>query len=55
MRKNAGDAQAAYETFDSVVTYPIMQKIDWGDTPSNSKYIAVASAKNPKMMGAAFD
>ena len=39
----------------SDATYPIMQKIDWGNTPSISKYIAEASAKNPKMMAAAFD
>ena len=46
-----GDAAAKF----SDATYPIMQKIDWGNTPSISKYIAEASAKNPKMMGAAFD
>ena len=32
-----------------------MQKIDWGNTPLISKYIAEASAKNPKMMAEAFD
>ena len=36
-------------------TYPILQKIDGGNSPSISKYIAEASANNPRMMGAAFD
>jgi hypothetical protein len=46
-----GDAAAKF----SDATYPIMQKIDWGNTPLISKYIAEASATNPKMMAAAFD
>ena len=32
-----------------------MQKLDWGNTPSISKYIAEAPATKPKMMAAAFD
>ena len=46
-----GDAAAKL----SDATYPIMQKIDWGNTPLISKCIAEASATNPKMMAEAFD
>ena len=46
-----GDAAAKF----SDATYPIMQKIDWGNTPLISKYIAEASATTPKMMAEAFD
>ena len=39
----------------SDATYPILQKIDWGNNPSISRYVAMASARIPRMMGAAFD
>jgi len=32
----------------SDATYPLMSKIDWGNTPAISKFIQTASAKNPK-------
>lgn len=39
-----GDAAAKF----SEATYPLMSKIDWGNTPAISSFIADASAKNPK-------
>ena len=49
-----GPASDAATRF-SDASYPILQKIDWGNTPSISKYSAMASARLPMMMGAAFD
>jgi len=39
-----GDAAQKF----SDATYPLVSKIDWGNTPLISKYIAEASAKDPK-------
>mmetsp|Transcript_41351 Transcript_41351/g.97123 ORF Transcript_41351/g.97123 Transcript_41351/m.97123 type:complete len:385 (+) Transcript_41351:70-1224(+) len=39
----------------SEATYPLMEKINWGNTPEISKYIETASAKDPKAMAKAID
>mmetsp|Transcript_63671 Transcript_63671/g.149544 ORF Transcript_63671/g.149544 Transcript_63671/m.149544 type:complete len:371 (+) Transcript_63671:76-1188(+) len=46
-----GEAAAKF----SEATYPLAQKIDWGNTPQISKYIAEVSANNPKAVATAFD
>jgi len=39
----------------SEATYPIAKSIDWSKTPEISKYIAEASANDPKGVAKAFD
>ena len=46
-----GDAAAKF----SEATYPIAQKIDWGNTPIISNYFATESARNPKSVAKAVD
>merc|ERR1712217_81600 len=41
-----GDAAQKF----SDATYPLVQKIDWGNTPIISKYIAEVSAKDPSSL-----
>jgi hypothetical protein len=45
-----GDAAQKF----SDASYSLMSKIDWGNTPAISQYIAKASAKNPKGVAEAF-
>jgi len=47
-----GSIGAAAQKF-SDATYPLTSKIDWGNTPIISKYIAEASAKDPKGVASA--
>mmetsp|Transcript_37087 Transcript_37087/g.85726 ORF Transcript_37087/g.85726 Transcript_37087/m.85726 type:complete len:376 (+) Transcript_37087:76-1203(+) len=46
-----GDAAAKF----SDATYPIAEKINWGNTPIISSYFAAESARNPKGTAAAVD
>jgi len=46
-----GDAAAKF----SDATYPIAEKINWGNTPIISSYFATESARNPKAVSQAVD
>ncbi|CAE7870499.1 unnamed protein product, partial [Symbiodinium necroappetens] len=46
-----GDAAAKF----SDATYPIAEKINWGNTPIISSYFATESARNPKAVAGAVD
>ncbi|CAE7264201.1 unnamed protein product [Symbiodinium sp. CCMP2456] len=46
-----GDAAAKF----SDATYPIAEKINWGNTPIISSYFATESARNPKAVAQAVD